>query len=59
MPSKTGKNRRVTNLKRERKARAAGKDRKRKASKKSTASYAELFGETKAEFDAKFAAKGK
>ena len=57
--AENGKMRRITELRRRRKVRKSGADRKRRVSRKSTLSYAELFGETKAEFDAKFAAKGK
>jgi len=58
MANGNGKERRITNLRARRKQRKAGAARKKKLGRKSTASYAEMFGETKAEFDAK-AAGGK
>ena len=53
--AENGKKRRITELRRARKSRKAGSARKKVEARKSTLSYAELFGETKAEFDAKAA----
>ncbi|NOZ87890.1 MAG: hypothetical protein GXP49_16830 [Deltaproteobacteria bacterium] len=55
MPSETGKHRKVKARRDTLKKRKAGAARKKKEAKKSTKSYAELFGETREEFEAKFA----
>ena len=55
--AENGKERRITNLRRRMKFRKSGAARKRIAARKSTQSYAEMFGETKVEFDAKASSK--